>query len=30
MKEKYLDEVYEGMIEDIRYIKLFMHSFKEE
>lgn len=30
MKEKYIDEIYEGMIEDIRYIKLFTHSFKEE
>ena len=30
MKEKYLDDMYKEMIEDIRYIKLFTHSFKED
>ena len=30
MKEKYIDDMYEEMIEDIRYIKLFTHNFKED
>ena len=30
MKEKYLDDIYEEMIEDIRYIKIFTHNFKED
>ena len=28
--KKYIDEIYEDMIEDIRYVKLFTHSFKED
>ena len=30
MKEKCIDDMYEEMIEDIRYIKLFTHNFKED
>ena len=30
MKEKYVDEVFDDMLEDLRYIKLFTHNFKED
>ena len=28
--KKYVDDIYDDMIEDIRYIKLFTHSFKND